>query len=405
MVQPFTYDKLHDPTKDIRLLQIKGACVLDNDFTVKCELHRVRPNEHSSYVAVSYTWGPAEPAKRIIVNKHEYKVRPNLWSLLMQLHRHREANPDVDRPEFFWIDFLCINQSDNDKNKQEKADQINQMKTIFQKAESVFVWLGEGSEYAFWAMGYLSGITDLVYQKDLSRDRSSRRSARFSTLLKEKQQGMDIDPQELKAFDRHHLCFDPPFPKTVAQGLLCLFEASYWRRVWILQEIFLATDLRLLYGSRTVEWFELETFLSEIETLRVGRWPFPDTEMWSGEILKTPAHQVILERQQFRENPVGRPMTSLITRFWNRECTNRREIIYGLLGLCSDDLKADYTQNRKTICKELVQLAWRTGQLENQQEVREYWKFLVGVLGSPRSVNESQLSPSPPLVSSLRKRV
>ncbi|KAK8005975.1 hypothetical protein PG991_012272, partial [Apiospora marii] len=42
---------------------------------------------------------------------------------------------------YFWIDALCIDQA----NDREKGHQVGQMKDVYEKAERVIIWLGNGS--------------------------------------------------------------------------------------------------------------------------------------------------------------------------------------------------------------------------------------------------------------------
>lgn len=46
-----------------------------------------------------------------------------------------------EKQRFLWIDAICINQNDN----KEKACQVQLMEEIYQQAENVHVWLGEGN--------------------------------------------------------------------------------------------------------------------------------------------------------------------------------------------------------------------------------------------------------------------
>lgn len=62
-------------------------------------------------------------------------VTDNLSAALKRL-RTRDAD------WIFWIDALCIDQD----NKKEQGQQAAQMKRMYENAERVLVWLGEGTE-------------------------------------------------------------------------------------------------------------------------------------------------------------------------------------------------------------------------------------------------------------------
>jgi hypothetical protein len=84
------------------------------------------------YEALSYTWGGEQSAASISCNGNLFRVTENLFEALKTLrHPHSE-----DR--YLWIDAVCINQ----KDPSEKAVQVRNMLTIYQKATRVMAWLG-----------------------------------------------------------------------------------------------------------------------------------------------------------------------------------------------------------------------------------------------------------------------
>uniref|UniRef100_A0A8H7NC92 Heterokaryon incompatibility domain-containing protein n=1 Tax=Bionectria ochroleuca TaxID=29856 RepID=A0A8H7NC92_BIOOC len=112
---------------------------------------------------MSYTWGDpltvfdtesqvscrkdwAAPAFEILCDGKPVSVSTNLYTMLLALRRI-SSNPetavnDIRFTQRFWIDALCINQSDID----EKSQQIMMMSRIYKRATCVFIWLG-GEDY------------------------------------------------------------------------------------------------------------------------------------------------------------------------------------------------------------------------------------------------------------------
>lgn len=88
------------------------------------------------YDALSYTWGDCsqKPSFTITCNDQEFQVHQNLNSALPFLARRDSQLP-------LWIDAICIDQS----NDAEKLRQIRMMKSIFEEATRVWVWLGPGN--------------------------------------------------------------------------------------------------------------------------------------------------------------------------------------------------------------------------------------------------------------------
>lgn len=85
-----------------------------------------------TYDALSYAWGHSLPFIQCICDGSEILLRDNLDSALRYLRQ-----PQNQR--YVWIDFLCINQQDD----REKSVQIPLMRSIYSKASTVIVWLGE----------------------------------------------------------------------------------------------------------------------------------------------------------------------------------------------------------------------------------------------------------------------
>ncbi|OAG13561.1 heterokaryon incompatibility, partial [Alternaria alternata] len=84
------------------------------------------------FEALSYVWGSQEGLKQITCNNMSLSVTKNLFEALMAL---REGD-DEDR--YLWVDAICIDQN----NPAEKAVQVRNMLTIYEKAVRVIAWLG-----------------------------------------------------------------------------------------------------------------------------------------------------------------------------------------------------------------------------------------------------------------------
>jgi hypothetical protein len=124
------------PGSDIRLLRLMPH----NDKTapIQCELFEYSFQESSKgthlYEALSYVWGSPEPPKFISIGKHNLRVTENLHTALSRLQ-----NRSIVR--IIWIDAICINQ----KDKKEKAHQIQSMAKIYGQANRVIVYLGDSA--------------------------------------------------------------------------------------------------------------------------------------------------------------------------------------------------------------------------------------------------------------------
>ncbi|KAH6852765.1 heterokaryon incompatibility, partial [Alternaria alternata] len=84
------------------------------------------------FEALSYVWGSQEDLKQIMCNNVSLSVTKNLFEALTALR------DDVDEDRYLCVDAVCINQNDS----AEKAVQVRNMLTIYEKAARVIAWLG-----------------------------------------------------------------------------------------------------------------------------------------------------------------------------------------------------------------------------------------------------------------------
>lgn len=126
------YSPLHCQ-RDIRLLRMHsapGASIIAITF----EAYNL--DSDVQYTALSYVWGLHTPPSFITCNGQRTPITPNLWDVLFQLQN--EAHEGL-----VWVDAICINQRDNE----EKANQVSMMRDIYKRAANVIFWLGKQEQY------------------------------------------------------------------------------------------------------------------------------------------------------------------------------------------------------------------------------------------------------------------
>ncbi|OCL06276.1 HET-domain-containing protein, partial [Glonium stellatum] len=175
-------------SRNIRLVELQPVCESD-PFTIKCSLQCFSLSTCPPYVALSYTWGPANHLKEIQINNCRFMIRENLWWFLYHMRLRSQG-------KLLWIDALCIDQS----NIMEKNHQVPLMRQIYGNAASVAVWLGQAADDSDIAMDYI-------------RDKGPRP-------LKQKRSGLRNI-----------------WNSREGNAVLALCERRYWRRIWIVQEI------------------------------------------------------------------------------------------------------------------------------------------------------------------------
>ncbi|KAH7379570.1 heterokaryon incompatibility protein-domain-containing protein [Pyrenochaeta sp. MPI-SDFR-AT-0127] len=193
----FMYSPLNDSLDEFRLMSVLPY---QPDTRIQIELCHASMSHASlpgSYRCLSYTWGPPDDTQEISLGGHPFRVRRNLYEFLEQA-----AKSLCD--EKIWVDVLCINQDDDD----EKAKQIVKMGLIFHRAKEVLVWLGNDNDLFLFFEWMNSG------------------------------QGK---------FGNHA-------PGRMESTKRAFLQHPYWNRAWITQEILVATSIRVLYSTYSIEW-------------------------------------------------------------------------------------------------------------------------------------------------------
>ena len=188
----------------IRLLRLRAQPCLPN-APIQCDMIHTALRSPPQYTAVSHRWEPAgRPQEMILIDGGLFSVSQNLYPLLL-------AKRSNLYPRYFWIDSICINESDTT----EKSKQVRMMQSIFKEAEMTLGWLGidSGAKKAFGFIKRINETTSAASLCDLC------------------------------------LCLESDwieFKKLVAK--------EWFERIWIIQEIAVAKAAVLRYGDQEVEW-------------------------------------------------------------------------------------------------------------------------------------------------------
>ncbi|TVY73385.1 Heterokaryon incompatibility protein 6 OR allele [Lachnellula suecica] len=204
----YQYEPLDATKNEIRLLRILPIRVVDGqECEVECSLFVTPLNDAPPYEALSYTWGEHLDLQDIFLDDLPFKVTPSLQSALWQLQGHSEER-------LFWVDALCINQGDD----QERGEQVSKMRTIYERATNVVVWLGNRSVRTSRAFALFEDlhehILDKKYVYNVLRDRDN-----------------------LDTLD--------------AMG--SILDRDYWKRIWVIQEVNSAKKATIMCGKYLID--------------------------------------------------------------------------------------------------------------------------------------------------------
>ncbi|KXS98272.1 hypothetical protein AC578_6290 [Pseudocercospora eumusae] len=224
--ESYTHTPLPDPSNHIRLITLGGG---SNGFEI-LSLSTWHLKDLPRYTAISYTWGPVERVP-ILIDGRMLQVRTNCYTVLKQAWKLAET-------AYIWVDSICIDQEDN---LEEKNAQVSMMYKIYRKATEVLVCIGEhdgGSERLMAVIGALSYPLRIISQEGtLWQTRFFWRTL-FNTLG-----ASEID--------------------NIFMLLENLESRPYFRRLWIVQELFAAGNKkRLVCGPHVLPYQLLRAFLA-----------------------------------------------------------------------------------------------------------------------------------------------
>ncbi|KAL4893446.1 heterokaryon incompatibility protein-domain-containing protein [Aspergillus ambiguus] len=119
-----------------------------------------------------------------------------------------------------WIDAICINQDDIP----ERNSQVAIMSQIYSKADSVVVWLGVEDEYTASVSEAICGLDSEDWVQHLAL-----------ASVAEKAEDLSVEAREAISINR-------------------FFERTWWKRVWVIQEIALPYKVQMLCGTFEINY-------------------------------------------------------------------------------------------------------------------------------------------------------
>ena len=318
LYRPLDFDSF-----EIRLLQLHE----ENDGDgVTCSLVYASLIKPPEYTALSYCWGDASKTTKIrIENWGDVEVTTNLEEALRSVRPLNIIGPDGSSwPKLLWVDALCINQQDS----LERSQQVRQMRQIYSRAKEVISWVPCGSEdaVAYLVMNHFYGngyeTTDRVPSR--RRTKVAPISGSDDIFRKRSQSWMEIGWFILEKF----------------------FSNAYWRRVWVIQEVTVATKVTVLCGTYEIPWDDVATILA--------RWRKIPESVPLGKRSYLKAMHLVDFRDRFRVK--REPISLLDAMRWSyqTEATDPRDKIFALLGICHDGATYVPVPNYKQPLEEII---------------------------------------------------
>jgi len=241
-LEEYKYDKLPN-SHCIRLLELlpgEGTSRIECQITVK----NLDDGAPLPFRAVSYTWVESKYDNLVIAGKKvtefpgpraKYAIQHPVWidgcrllistNLRDALRRFRHQGKSL----WFWIDALCINQKDLD----ERSNQVVLMPKIYHSAVSVWFWLGESDDASDITMAWLKALDN--------------------SLMQSMDEHQDSPPDIQLGMGRCE-----------AESIVLFLQRPVFRRIWIVQELVTSRGIIAHCGPRSVSFRTLQHLLSSL---------------------------------------------------------------------------------------------------------------------------------------------
>ena len=221
-LQPYNYSPLESPNHT-RLIYLQPGLTPE----IHCEIYHFDiDNLPQSYHALSYVWGTDYGSDVVICDgDRSIPITSNLKAALLQF-RQQERVVEI------WVDAIAINQNDN----REREQQVQLMGQIYGRAYRVDIWLGEEDELTKPAFASLHLIVQIMDEVGLNY--------------------LDDDAVGVLASSSEKFP-SPASPEM--EGILNLFQRTWFDRAWTFQESVLARIKHIYCGS------------SHIDAIRMGK--------------------------------------------------------------------------------------------------------------------------------------
>jgi hypothetical protein len=187
------------------------------------------------FEALSYTWRAAVFPESLLLQGGYLQITNHLASALKRLRFPHQSR-------LLWIDAVCIDQDDDI----EKGQQVALMSDIYKQATRVLIWLGEDTEDTREAILLMKVLAVTAIAFGVQKGTDSDIWAEPTVREKEEHINQVVELASRKALDD-------------------FYGRDWFTRLWILEEVVLASSVLFCCGSHELDWrsFVMATALLE----------------------------------------------------------------------------------------------------------------------------------------------
>lgn len=218
-----------------RLLRVHPGA---QDDHLHCELIQCQLKDAPPYKALSYVWGNMIMESEITCSGHVMVITSNL---LQSLRRIRDPHQGIT----VWADAIRIDQSAT----VERGHQVDLMGKIYATADEVIVWLGEDDR----------GLANHAFRSLIAINTAIQTEAEHNF------PAVTAQDHVIQYYTRAFM----PVESMIAANLSAqqklsigtLYNLSWFKRVWVLQEVGLAKVATAIWGSSKIDFAQIALFI------------------------------------------------------------------------------------------------------------------------------------------------
>ncbi|KAK2774928.1 heterokaryon incompatibility protein [Colletotrichum kahawae] len=313
---------------------------------ISCDFSEHSLDDAPPYRALSYAWvnehyvwneeqdDSAKIVQRFITcNDREILVGANLH---LALHRLRGPH----QPRFIWVDAICINQ----KNPQERTQQVLRMKDVYSRSAEVVIWLGGKADMD--DMGDEFSVSSGRTTVDFFGDYRDKQKLDFFLAREDRRKIPGVRRDVFGAFCILSLLANglnasqieqirkQTYPAHIVKGLQAITEQSWWHRSWVIQETVVATDAVVWYDNISAPWhmFARAASTYQLENLNTN---VESVYSYFGQLtrLSQLVNEIETARTMWWDERQLVTLPSLLRIFRPKGATDPRDKIFAFLGL------------------------------------------------------------------------
>jgi hypothetical protein len=321
----FKHQPLQDSSTELRYLYLLPKSYninLDGQTVLRCELLSDAEEQAPHYIGLSYTWGDPEIRRPMLVGDKVFHATENLAIALEHLQ-------EEDKTIIFWIDAVCINQNDSN----EKSIQVQRMGNIFASAVLVIAWIGPAAD-----------DSDLALQE-------------LESYGAEPTQG---------SWSQFRQYYAKRFAALHVESIKALLARSWFKRVWVGQEVALNKQVIFVCGQRDILRRKLmDCYLLFMQSL----------VLWRGDMISADFFRFdYVEALSLRDFLKHGGSASLYLSYGSElESSDPRDFVYSSFGRINNikecGLHVDYTKSVEEVYTEFAEAIIRAGEIDTLSEL------------------------------------